>query len=232
MKIRIREDLKLPSREEIQKAFQEIIQEETKAKNVDKPKTPLYKPNFPMDYILFKFPDIKRVLTEVLTTNFRDFIYNIYVIAPKPTTLKVVLKNKQNFLLIYEERSYIIKASGKKYYLLNIGELQRATKAIANLLNAQKFTTNKADTDESESDSDSSSSKSSGGGGGGGNFPGSDSGGEEGDKGEEGSEDLPPLPPELTKGGLEGGDETPKEGGEDEELPKNLRETKLRIKLK
>lgn len=222
------------NKNKIHKLIKEIIEaEDDSMKQPKQPakvpgvKVPLSKPIFPMDFVLYKFPDVKRILNEILTVTFRDFIKNIYVVAPKPTTFKIVLKNDQNFLLIYEERSYVIKASGKSYYLLNLGEKQRAIRAIADLLNTQKFTTNKKNSDESaESDSDSGSG---GGGGGGGNFPGADSEGsseEPSGEGEEG-EDLPPLPPELA-GGLEGGEEAP--AGEEE--PEPIKEVKLRIKLK
>lgn len=169
-------------------------------------KVPVHKPVFPMDFILFKFPKLKVVLDELLTVTFRDYITNIYVIAPKPTTFKVVLKNKQDFLLIYDNESYSVKIAGKKYYLMNLGEKERAIQSIANLLNTKKFVTSKMNTDEVEG---SPEKKSSGGGGGGGNFPG----------GEGGGDDLPDLPPDLI-GGSTG--ETPDEGGgsdEDENLP-------------
>lgn len=223
----------------IHKLIKEVIEAEDDSmkppkqlKRVPGVKVPLHKPKFPMDFILYKFPDIKRILNELLTVTFRDFIENIYVVAPKPTTMKIVLKNDQSFLLIYEERSYVIKAKGKKYYLLNLGEKQRAIKAIADLLATQKFTTNKKNSDEDVEESDSSSSGGSSGGGGG-NFPGGDDsggseGGAEGGEGE-GGEDLPPLPPELANGLDGGGEEGAPEGDKE---PEELKEVNLRIKLK
>ncbi len=180
------EENKLPKLDyfKVQKVVQQLFEQDQHKKG----KNGLKKPTFPMDYILFKFPNVKKVLTELLTVDFRNYIENIYVIAPKPTTLKVVLKNKQSFLIYYNERSYIVKVEGRKYYLLNIGERERAIQSIADLLNKKKFTTSKMETDESE---DSGSEKSSSGGGSGGNFPGSEpKGGGEGGE----DKDMPDLP--------------------------------------
>ena len=121
-------------------------------KDKEKKKKDPNAPTFPMDYILFKFPNIKIVLTELLTTTFSDYINNIYVMAPKPTTFKVVLKNKQDFLIIYNERSYIVKVSGKKYYMLNLSERERAIKAVADLLNSKRFITSKVEEDDDKND--------------------------------------------------------------------------------
>ncbi len=46
----------------------------------------------------------------------------------------IVLGNDENFLLIYTERSWIAQVEGKKYYLLNLPEEERAAQSIANLL--------------------------------------------------------------------------------------------------
>jgi hypothetical protein len=44
------------------------------------------------------------------------------------------LKNDQNFYLIYGKRSWIAQVEGKKYYLLNLPEEERAAESIANML--------------------------------------------------------------------------------------------------
>jgi hypothetical protein len=44
------------------------------------------------------------------------------------------LKNDQSFYLIYGKRSWVAQVAGKKYYLLNLPEEERAAEAIANLL--------------------------------------------------------------------------------------------------
>ena len=88
----------------------------------------------PMGYILQKYPSLEETLCDLLTDSYKDYITGIFVMAPKPTTFKVLLHNGQNYLLIYAKDSYIAKISGKKYYLLNLGEEEYAIKSIADLL--------------------------------------------------------------------------------------------------
>lgn len=188
------------------------------------------KPKFPMDYILFKFPNIKTVLTELLTVTFKDYLDNIYVVAPKPTTFKVVLKNEQFFTIIYNERSYIVKVEGKKYYLINLPERERAIEAIAELLNTKKFITSKSEDEEKDDDSSSGpdsekSSKKSKKSSSGSSGPLSDMG-TEGGKNDKG-EDLPDLDGLLK--GEEGSEPGEEPGGDEDKEPEELKEIKIRL---
>lgn len=88
----------------------------------------------PMNYILIKYPSLKAVLTVLMSDVFKDYLNAIYVVAPRPTTFKVVLHNEQEFILEWTGKTYICKVEGKKYYLAFISDKQRATKAIAQLL--------------------------------------------------------------------------------------------------
>ncbi len=88
----------------------------------------------PMGYILQKYPSLKGTLEDLMSSSFDEYITGIYVMAPKPTTFKILLHNGQHFFLIYAKDSYIAKIQGKKYYLLNLGEEEYAIKAIADLL--------------------------------------------------------------------------------------------------
>jgi len=88
----------------------------------------------PIGYILYSYPTLKDSLETLLTKDFLDYVTGIYVIAPIPTTFKVILHNNQFFYMIYMGRTWMAKVSGKKYYLLNVGERGRATDAIARLL--------------------------------------------------------------------------------------------------
>jgi hypothetical protein len=92
----------------------------------------------PMAYILQKYPSLKETLIDLMTEGFKDYITGVYVMAPKPTTFKILLHNGQQFYLIYAKDSYIAKIAGKKYYLLNLGEEEYAIKAIADLLTMGK----------------------------------------------------------------------------------------------
>jgi len=88
----------------------------------------------PLEYILIKYPSLRKTLSYLLTPSFKDYLTGVYVIAPKPTTFKVLLHNGQFFYLTYLGPTYDCQVSGKKYYLMAIGEKERAIIAIANLL--------------------------------------------------------------------------------------------------
>ncbi len=104
---------------------------------------------------LTKFPELKAVIVDLLTHEFDSFLASIDWVAPKPTTFRINLKNSQDFYLIYSKRSWIAQVEGKKYYLLNLPEEERATEAIARILRYGV----KADTDAVDSDSGSSGSE-------------------------------------------------------------------------
>ena len=84
--------------------------------------------------VLTKFPTLKATIVTLLTDHYEDFIKDIWWVAPRPTTFKVILANGQFFYLTYTERSWIAKVEGKKYYLSNISEEENASNAIARIL--------------------------------------------------------------------------------------------------
>tara|TARA_B110000902_G_scaffold135991_1_gene157532 strand:+ start:440 stop:892 length:453 start_codon:yes stop_codon:yes gene_type:complete len=81
-----------------------------------------------------KFPELKRVIVDLLTHEFDNFLASIDWVAPKPTTFRINLKNDFNFYLIFTKTSWIAQVEGKKYYLLNLPEEERAIDAIARIL--------------------------------------------------------------------------------------------------
>ena len=83
---------------------------------------------------LTKFPELKKVIVDLLTSDFDYFLASIDWVAPKPTTFRINLKNGTSFYLIFHPRSWIAQVEGKKYYLLNLNEEESATNAIARLL--------------------------------------------------------------------------------------------------
>ena len=83
---------------------------------------------------LTKFPELKAVIVDLLTADYGKFIDSIDWVAPKPTTFRINLKNDQDFYLIYSRTSWIAQVEGKKYYLLNLPEEERACEAIARIL--------------------------------------------------------------------------------------------------
>lgn len=84
--------------------------------------------------VLAKFPKLKQVVMDLLTDQYGDFISDIWWVAPRPTTFKVILANEQYFYLIYTERSWIAQVEGKKFYLANLNEEERAADSIARIL--------------------------------------------------------------------------------------------------
>ena len=83
---------------------------------------------------LTKFPELKDVIVSLLGPQFDLFVASIDWVAPKPTTFRINLKNNENFYLVHTDRTFIAEVEGKKYYLLNLNELEGATKAIARIL--------------------------------------------------------------------------------------------------
>jgi hypothetical protein len=83
---------------------------------------------------LTKFPELKAVIIDLLTSDFDSFLSSIDWVAPRPTTFRINLKNDTNFYLIWSTRSWIAQVEGKKYYLLNLPEEQRAAEAISRIL--------------------------------------------------------------------------------------------------
>ncbi len=88
----------------------------------------------PMQFILRKYEGLNKTLTYLMTPSFQDYITGIYIVAPKPTTFKIVLHNGQFFFLQFTGKTYEATVAGKGYYLMNIGEKERCMLAIARLL--------------------------------------------------------------------------------------------------
>ena len=101
---------------------------------------------------LTKFPELKTVIVDLLGHDYAKFLDAIDWVAPKPTTFRINLLNGQSFYLIYTERSWIAEVEGKKYYLLNLNEEQRAIEKIARVLRygAQAEDLDTADVDGAE----------------------------------------------------------------------------------
>jgi len=86
-------------------------------------------------YLIYRFPGLKKSIEELMSPSFGRFVTAVDLVAPKPTTFKVTLINGYDFNITYLKKdTYQAKVAGKKYYLLNIGEAERAAQAIADLL--------------------------------------------------------------------------------------------------
>ena len=116
-------------------APEEAPEEETPEEAPEEPKEELitFESN-PLEYILQTYPSLNRTIEDLMTPDFRSYVTGIYIIAPKPTTFKVVLHNNQSFYMKFMGKTYEVKAAGKRYYLLNLGEFEKAVDQIANLL--------------------------------------------------------------------------------------------------
>ena len=83
---------------------------------------------------LTKFPELKQAIIDLLTTDFDSFMSSIDWVSPRPTTFRINLKNDSNFYLTYNKRGWMAQVEGKKYYLLNLPEEERAAEAISRML--------------------------------------------------------------------------------------------------
>ena len=88
----------------------------------------------PINFLLAKYPTLAKTLEMLMSPAYKDYLTGIYILAPKPTTFKIVLHNGQYFLLTFLGKAYEATVAGKKFYLQTIGERERATNAIARLL--------------------------------------------------------------------------------------------------
>jgi hypothetical protein len=83
---------------------------------------------------LTKFPELKKVIIDLLSYEFDNFLESIDWVAPKPSTFRINLKNNQFFYLIYNGRSWIAEIEGKNYYLLNLSEEEQAIQSLSRVL--------------------------------------------------------------------------------------------------
>ena len=88
----------------------------------------------PINFILGKYPTLAKTLQMLMSSAYKDYITGVYIIAPKPTTFKVVLHNNEEFMLTFLGKAYEATVAGKKFYLQTIGERERCINAIARLL--------------------------------------------------------------------------------------------------
>jgi len=88
----------------------------------------------PMNFILDKYDNLKEIMSELMSDDFKELLTGIYILAYKPSTFKILLHNGQFFFMTFMGEAYQATVSGKNYFLLNTGEKQRAMLAIARLL--------------------------------------------------------------------------------------------------
>lgn len=84
--------------------------------------------------MLEKFPKLQETLIKLMSEEFTAFVEDIEWVAPRPTTFKIVLKNFNSYHLIWNGKEFTARVAGTQYNLSNLGEEQRAIKAIQELL--------------------------------------------------------------------------------------------------
>jgi hypothetical protein len=86
-------------------------------------------------YLVYRFPGLKKTMTELMSPAFGRYVSNISIVAPKPTTFNINLINGQDFTIYYLGKGkFMAKIAGKKYNPATLGELERGSQAIADLL--------------------------------------------------------------------------------------------------
>jgi len=89
----------------------------------------------PMGFIIRKYDGLRKTLEELMSSDFKQYLTAIFVVAPKPTTFKVILHNGQYFFITYMGKGfYEANVAGKRYYMNNIGVKEGAMQAITRLL--------------------------------------------------------------------------------------------------
>jgi hypothetical protein len=86
-------------------------------------------------YLVYRFPGLKKLMEDLMSPAFGRFVSGINVVAPKPTTFNVALVNGQDFTIKYIGKGkWNVKVAGKQYHPDNIGEEERCSQAISDLL--------------------------------------------------------------------------------------------------
>lgn len=111
--------------------LKQLIREEIEAIKISEPLT--FESN-PLEFTLQKYPSLNDTMVDLLTPSFRDYVTGIFIVAPKPTTFRILLHNDQEYYLIYAPDGYVAKIAGKKYDLRNLSEEEYAITSIAQLL--------------------------------------------------------------------------------------------------
>jgi hypothetical protein len=144
------------------------------------------------DKMLGKFPSLKQAVESLLTNQYAEFVEEVLWVAPRPSTFRVELKNKQNFILKWTGKGFEAQIQGKRYYINKLADFEQALDKLNELLKYGPNTGGEpGEGGEDAGDSGSSGSTS------GGDFPGSDAAGgaeeepaPEGEAGAEGGADL------------------------------------------
>jgi hypothetical protein len=86
-------------------------------------------------YLVYRFPGLKKIMESLMSPAFGRYVNNISIVSPKPTTFRVELINSQEFTIKYlGNKKWDTKVAGKRYNIQDLGEEERASQAISDLL--------------------------------------------------------------------------------------------------
>lgn len=86
-------------------------------------------------YLVYRFPGLKKVMENIMSPAFGRYVNGIDIVAPKPTTFRVALVNGQDFTIKYLGKDkFNVKVAGKQYHPENLGEAERCSQAVSDLL--------------------------------------------------------------------------------------------------
>lgn len=136
------------------------------------------------DKMLGKFPSLKQAIESLLTNQYGEFVEEVLWVAPRPSTFRVELKNKQNFILKWTGKGFEAQIQGKRYYINKLADFEQALDKLNELLKYGPNTGGEPG-DGGEDDGSSGSSGSTSGG----DFPGAEGGGGEEEAAPEGGEE-------------------------------------------
>jgi hypothetical protein len=110
----------------------DILKKILKEAGNEQPVNPEFEEN-PMEYILKRYKRLNENLVKLMGDSFKEYLGGVFIMSGKPTTFKILLKNGQYFYMTFMGKVYEATVQGKRYYLMNIGDIQRATMAISRL---------------------------------------------------------------------------------------------------
>ena len=132
-----------------------------------------------------RFDQVEQALKELFTDNYREFIDDVVLVAPKPATFRVNLPNGNNIFMKWLGETFELQVEGKRYRMDYHEQFMQALNHITELF---KYGTQKT---EGSFDEFSEEGGAPGGFGGGGDFPGEEGpSGDFSDLPDEGGEEL------------------------------------------
>ena len=110
-----------------------VLGKATGVKDITPTSTPV-QPAQEVHYLLYKFPQLKKTVSQLFGNQYNDFLESIEWIVPRPTTFKLNLKNGEHIFLKWEGKSFQAQIQGKRYMLELVGEFEQALDRLSEVL--------------------------------------------------------------------------------------------------